>query len=522
MKFSEDFYWGGAVAANQCEGAWNVDGRGMARTDVTTGGTVNTPRMVTFIDKDGNKQKLPNHGFKLPEGAHFAVFDDELYPNHDGIDFYHHYKEDIALLKEMGFKMFRLSISWSRIYPTGEEDKPNQAGLDFYRNVFTELRNAGIEPLVSIWHFDTPLALEEKYGDWLDRKYIALYEKYVTTIFNEYKGLVKYWLTFNEINNTINFLPDNASDEAYQEAYQHLHYQFVASARAVQIGHQIDPENKIGCMICGITYYPLTSDPEDILFNRSKWEKGIFYCGDVQCKGKYPTYAKRLWKEHNVKLDITEQDLEELKKYISGDIHIGCSESICNRVIMKAIAKTQKQYPHIKFHIYSGNAQYVEEKIDQSIFDLGIVVEPANFSKYDYLKLPGYDLEGILMKKDSNLANKDFITPNDLMNQPIIISNQEMVKNNIAGWLGGNQRALNVVATYNLFYNAQLMCEEDVGYVLTFEHLYHETAESSLCFKPLNPPLMIKSNLIWKKYRLFSKAEETFLKILNKELNEKA
>ncbi len=162
MKFSEDFYWGGAVAANQCEGAWNVDGRGMARTDVTTGGTVNTPRMVTFIDKDGNKQKLPNHGFKLPEGAHFAVFDDELYPNHDGIDFYHHYKEDIALLKEMGFKMFRLSISWSRIYPTGEEEKPNQAGLDFYRNVFTELRNAGIEPLVSIWHFDTPLALEEK------------------------------------------------------------------------------------------------------------------------------------------------------------------------------------------------------------------------------------------------------------------------------------------------------------------------------------------------------------------------
>ena len=314
MKFSEDFYWGGAVAANQCEGAWNVDGRGMTRTDVTTGGTVNTPRMVTFIDKDGNKQKLPNHGFKLPEGAHFAVFDDELYPNHDGIDFYHHYKEDIKLFADMGFKMFRLSISWSRIYPTGEEDKPNQAGLDFYRNVFTELRNAGIEPLVSIWHFDTPLALEEKYGDWLDRKYISLYEKYVTTIFNEYKGLVKYWLTFNEINNTVNFIPDDASDEVYQEAYQHLHYQFVASARAVQIGHQIDPENKIGCMICGITYYPLTSDPEDILFNRSKWEKGIFYCGDVQCKGKYPTYAKRLWKEHNVKLDITEQDLEELKK----------------------------------------------------------------------------------------------------------------------------------------------------------------------------------------------------------------
>lgn len=151
------------------------------------------------------------------------------------------------------------------------------------------------------------------------------------------------------------------------------------------------------------------------------------------------TEEGRLFKEQAIEIlnlvDRSEDYLRNNKKYISGNIHIGCSESICNRVIMKAIAKTQKQYPHIKFHLYSGNAQYVEEKIDQSIFDLGIVVEPANFSKYDYLKLPGYDLEGILMKKDSNLANKDFITPKDLMNQPIIISNQEMVKNNIAGWL---------------------------------------------------------------------------------------
>ena len=288
---NENFLWGGATAANQIEGGYQEGNKGDCISDHLTGGSLEINRSFTKnIDPKKN------------------------YPSHEAVDFYHHYKEDIALFAKMGFKVFRMSIAWSRIYPTGEEEKPNQAGLDFYRNVFTELRNAGIEPLVSIWHFDTPLALEEKYGDWLDRKYIALYEKYVTTIFNEYKGLVKYWLTFNEINNTVNFIPDDASDEVYQEAYQHLHYQFVASARAVQIGHQIDPENKIGCMICGITYYPLTSDPEDILFNRSKWEKGIFYCGAVQCKGKYPTYAKRLWKEHNVKLDITEQDLEELKK----------------------------------------------------------------------------------------------------------------------------------------------------------------------------------------------------------------
>ena len=312
MAFKKDFFWGGAIAANQAEGAWNVDGRGMAKTDVTTGGTVNTPRYVTYVDTDGNKCKAPSRQFELPEGAHYQVFEDELYPNHDGIDFYHHYKEDIALFAEMGFKMFRLSISWSRIYPTGEEETPNQAGLDFYTGVFKELRANNIEPLVSIWHFDTPLALEEKYGDWLDRKYIDLYEKFVTTIFKEYKGLVKYWLTFNEINNTINFLPDTMPDEAFQKAYQHLHYQFVASARAVRIAHEIDPENMMGCMICGITYYPLTADPKDILFNRYKWEKGIFYCGDVQCKGKYPTFAQKLWDEHNVKLDITEQDIEEL------------------------------------------------------------------------------------------------------------------------------------------------------------------------------------------------------------------
>ena len=321
MTFSKDFYWGGAVAANQCEGAWNVDGRGMARTDVTTGGTVNTPRMVTFIDKDGQKQKLPNHGFKLPEGAHFAVFDDELYPNHDGIDFYHHYKEDIALLKEMGFKMFRLSISWSRIYPTGEETEPNQAGLDFYRNVFTELRNAGIEPLVSIWHFDTPLALEEKYGDWQDRKYIELYEKYVTTIFKEYKGLVKYWLTFNEINSILEspFMSGaimTPKDELTEEQlYQAAHHELTASAWAVKIGHKINPDFKIGCMILSVPVYPLTPEPDDVLAAKEQEHKSLMFA-DVHVRGKYPGYALRYFREHGISLEIEEADREVLKETV--------------------------------------------------------------------------------------------------------------------------------------------------------------------------------------------------------------
>lgn len=208
-----------------------------------------------------------------------------------------------------------MSISWSRIYPNGDETAPNQKGIEFYRNVFKECRKYGIEPLVTIWHFDTPLYLEENYGGWLNRDLIDFYERFARTCFVEFKGLVKYWLTFNEINNTVMMLDlfgGAGKDEDYQEAYQHLHHQYVASTRAVKAGHEVDPNNMIGCMICGITFYPATCDPKDIIKNRHMWEKSIFYSGDVQCKGKYPTYAKRLWDEHNVKLNITEADLKDL------------------------------------------------------------------------------------------------------------------------------------------------------------------------------------------------------------------
>ncbi|GGE33362.1 family 1 glycosylhydrolase [Streptococcus himalayensis] len=316
-RFPEGFLWGGAIAANQAEGAYNVDGRGLVQTDVTTGGSVDKPRYATFVDKDGNPGKLPSmgHTAKLPEGATFAILEDEYYPNHEAVDFYHRYKEDIKLFAEMGYSVFRLSISWARIFPNGDDKEPNQAGLDFYRSVFEECRKYGIEPLVSIWHFDTPLALEEAYGGWTNRKLIDFYVTYAETIFKEYKDLVKYWLTFNEINNTVMFLDmfgDKATDQDYQEAYQHLHHQFVASARAVKIGHDINPDFQFGNMICGITFYPGTCDPKDILENQHKWEQNIFYCSDVQAKGRYGSYAKRLWKEHRVELEITEQDKQDL------------------------------------------------------------------------------------------------------------------------------------------------------------------------------------------------------------------
>lgn len=314
--FPEGFLWGGATAANQYEGGWNEGGRGMTLSDVTTGGTNTSPRMVTWKDKFGNPHASPQHGFKLPEGGEYAVLEDYYYPNHKATDFYHHWKEDIGLFAEMGFKVFRMSIAWSRLFPTGTEKEPNPEGIQFYRQIFEELRDKGIEPLVTIWHFDTPLYLVENKGDWSNRELIELYVRFAETCFREFKGLVHYWLTFNEINNAIQFLDlvENVGDEAYQEAYQVLHNQFVASAQAVKIGHEIDPENKIGCMICGICNYPLTPDPADIAKCLYDWQKNIFYSGDVQALGEYPIYAKQLWDEHQVSLDIAEEDLKILKE----------------------------------------------------------------------------------------------------------------------------------------------------------------------------------------------------------------
>lgn len=319
-KFPKNFLWGGATAANQYEGGWNEGGRGPALTDFTTGGSVKEVRKVTWIDKEGNPHCTDQIHFKedLPEnGAHYAVLDGYLYPNHEGTDFYHHWKEDIALFAEMGFKTFRMSISWSRIYPKGIEDEPNQDGIEFYRNVFTELKKYNIEPLVTIHHFDTPIYLVEKYGDWQDRIYIDMFEKFCRTIFTEYKDLVKYWLTFNEINNTIavaSLFGGGIPDEEYQHRLTHLHYQFVASAKAVILGHSINPDFVFGCMLGGMITYPHTCDPQDMLYWLESQQENFWYCGDVQCLGAYPPFAKKMWREHHVHLDITDEDIEILKK----------------------------------------------------------------------------------------------------------------------------------------------------------------------------------------------------------------
>lgn len=315
MAFPKNFLWGGAVAANQCEGAWNVGGKGMTVSDAVTAGTVSEPRYTTYISKDGEPGKASMFE-QLPEGARRTVFEGYYYPSHEGIDFYNRYKEDIALFAEMGFKVFRMSISWSRIFPKGIEEEPNREGLDFYRRVFEELRKYDIEPLVTLFHYDMPLYLEEELGGWSNRELIDLFEKYTKVLFKEYKGLVKYWLTFNEINSPIlmrTFIP-NYPDSKVREAMQILHNQFVASARAVRAAHEVDSEMVVGVMLGGVCNYPLTCNPDDIISCQKHWQEDCYYCLDTMARGAYPYYAQRLWKEYDFKLEAEEQDFIDLKE----------------------------------------------------------------------------------------------------------------------------------------------------------------------------------------------------------------
>ena len=315
MGFPKNFMWGGAVAANQCEGGFKEGGKGLSVSDVQTGGSVNEPRYITYIDKDGEPGKVKMFQ-EIPEGATHAVLKGCNYPYHEAIDFYHRYKEDIALFAEMGFKIFRMSIAWTRIFPNGVEEEPNREGLEFYRNVFLELRKYGIEPLVTIYHYDLPLYLHENLGGWKNRKLIELYEKYAEVLFKEYRGLVKYWITFNEINSIImlkDLFPRYPASKL-KDDFQSLHNEMVASARVVKKAHEIDENYVIGCMIAGgPSKYPLTCDPKDVLKNQQCIQEGIYYTADVMLRGEYPYFAQRIWEKYNLDLDITEQDKIDFK-----------------------------------------------------------------------------------------------------------------------------------------------------------------------------------------------------------------
>lgn len=289
-RFPKGFLWGGALAANQCEGAVREDGKGLSTADALTAGVF-------------GKAELPPKGFYLKETA---------------IDFYHRYQEDIALFQEMGFKVLRISIAWSRIFPNGDDAEPNEKGLQFYDQLIGELCRRGIQPLVTLSHYEMPLHLAEAYGGWADRRVIDFFVHYADTVFRRYKDLVRYWLTFNEINmmrhapfNGGGILGDPAElDESL--LFQAIHHQLVASAAVTRLGHEISPDFQIGCMIAGSPIYPLTCSPADVLEAMQRDRESLFF-GDVHARGYYPAYMNRYFEEHNIHLEITEADREILK-----------------------------------------------------------------------------------------------------------------------------------------------------------------------------------------------------------------
>ncbi|MFV0556952.1 MAG: glycoside hydrolase family 1 protein [Lactovum sp.] len=316
-KFPKDFYWGGATSASQIEGAYDVNGRGLSKIDYLTAGSKKRPRYLTYIDEGGKLGKIPQF-FDLPKNGREKLLEDTYYPNHKAIDFYHTYKGDIKLFAEMGFTIFRMSISMSRIFPKGDETEPCQKGLQFYHDIFDELKKYHIEPLVTISHYDTPIYLENKYHNWLDRGIINHFIKYANVLFQEYKEKVTYWLTFNELNNLLLYPdllpPQMVTEKMINETYIKLHHYFLASAKMVSLAHDINPDYKVGAMLCGSMTYPLTCDPKDIQKNQEDYQKKNYYCGDVMMKGAYPYFAQSLWKKTGAKIIISQEDEEILKK----------------------------------------------------------------------------------------------------------------------------------------------------------------------------------------------------------------
>lgn len=312
-----DFLWGGATAANQCEGGFQEGGRGMAIVDVIPHGVYRTPVMNGTMDYRD-----------LPEDTH--------YPGREAIDMYGHYKEDIALFAEMGFQCYRFSFSWSRLFPTGEETEPNREGLQFYDDVVNELLRYGIEPVVTLCHFDAPLFLVEKYGSWKSRKMIDRFLKYCDAVFRHFKGRVRYWITFNEINMLMHLpfmgagiLLKEGEDEL-QVKYQAAHHELVASALAVKLAREISPEFQIGCMLAAGSVYPYSCNPADVWESMKKDRENYFFT-DVQARGEYPAYAKKFLERQGIELEMAVEDTAILKENTVDFISLSYYNSRCVR-----------------------------------------------------------------------------------------------------------------------------------------------------------------------------------------------
>ena len=323
--FSKNFLWGGASAACQLEGGFDQGGRPLATTD-----------MINFIPKELRGESILE--VTADEIKYRKEHPEEFnFPKRRGIDFYNHYKEDIKLFAEMGFKVFRMSISWPRIYPNGIDERPNEEGLKFYDDVFDELHKYGIEPLVTLLHYDIPLYLTEHYNGFESRVTVECFKKYAKTVFTRYQNKVKYWLTFNEINMVLmspycccGALIEKTTKNELSFKYQCTHNQFVASALAVKEAHAINKDLQVGCMVCRLEKYPYSSNPLDVYQSMFEDHLNYFYI-DVQVKGEYPYYMDRYFKENNICIDIEPGDLELIKE--------GCVDFISISYYMTYVCK---------------------------------------------------------------------------------------------------------------------------------------------------------------------------------------
>ena len=374
MGFSKNFLWGGAVAAHQLEGAWDVDGRGPSVSDVMTGGSNKVARRIT----DG-------------------VVPGENYPNHKGIDFFHTYKEDVKLFAELGFKCFRTSISWSRIFPKGDETEPNEAGLQFYDDLFDELLKYGIEPVITLSHFEMPYYLTQEYGGWTNRKLVDFFVRYALCVMERYKNKVKYWMTFNEINNQSNTAVDifgwtnsgirfSQYENPKKALYQAAHNEMVASAIVVKKGHEINPDFKIGCMLGFVPFYPYSCDPDDIMQAvEAMHERYLF--ADVMCRGHYGSYAYKEWEREGTAPAMEEGDDAVLAE---GTVdYIGFSYYMTNTV--KAVVEQTGPA------IVGGNAHSVPNPYVK-VSDWGWAIDPVGLryalnALYERYELPMFIVE---------------------------------------------------------------------------------------------------------------------------------
>lgn len=341
--FPKDFLWGGAVAACQIEGAFDTDGRGPSSSD------------IHVYNQQINRVKIEKEGGGTLAEIEFALSDtDGYYPKRRGIDFYHTYPEDLALLREMGFKTFRTSISWSRIFPQGDEFEPNEKGLAFYDKLIDEIIKNGMEPIITMSHYDIPLYLITEYGGFANRRLIDFFTRYAEVLLTRYQGKVKYWIPFNQINlvpqvqfGSLGLYEDYAENTEIL-MYQAVHHQFIAAAKTKELAKKIDPVAQIGTMVADNTFYPATSKPEDVILTMRRNRMQYFFA-DVMLRGDYPGYALKYFADQGFKVVLEEGDEALLKNNVMDFLAVSYySSKVISAETNTMDTRTFEQNPHLE------------------------------------------------------------------------------------------------------------------------------------------------------------------------------